>query len=67
VTSLPLSNSTNDRLPGSLPHQRLPVLARFFGQDAKRPRRLAERAVVLENVGEGVPLGLDRQGLAAAR
>src|SRR5262245_27113243 len=52
---------------GALADQGVSALAFLLGQDAERLRRIAERARSREHVGEGLPRGLDREGLASAR
>ena len=56
----PASGCRSARAPGS---RRLALL----GQDAERLRGVAERSRALEDIGERVPVRLDRQGLAPAR
>src|SRR5262249_60821519 len=49
------------------PTQGLSALASLLAQDTDRLRRIAERARSREHVGESLPRGLDREGLAPAR
>src|SRR5262249_19660450 len=54
-------------IAGALPDQALAGLGSLFREHAEGLRGVAERSRPGENIGEGMPPSLDREGLAPAR
>ena len=67
VTSSPRSKRISERLPVRSRSSDLAAVDLLLGQHAVRVRGVGEAAGAGEDVGEGVALGLDLQGLALAR